>query len=40
MIERTLNESQPPEQAAYRTGYSTMEHLHTIRHIMEENNGI
>ena len=35
-IERTLNENQPPEQAAYRTGYSTTDHLHTIRQIMEK----
>ena len=35
-IERTLNENQPPEQTAYRTGYSTMHHFHTIRQIMEK----
>ena len=36
-IERTLNENQPPEQAAYnRPGYSTMDHLHTIRQIMQK----
>lgn len=35
-IERTLNEKQTPEQAAYRKGYSTMDHLHTVRQIMEK----
>ena len=34
-ISNTLNESQPPEQAAYRQGFSTMDHLHTINQILE-----
>ena len=37
-ISHTLDESQPPEQAAYRRGYSTMDHLHTTGQILEKTN--
>lgn len=35
-INATLDENQPPEQAAYRKGYSTMDHLQTINQIQEK----
>ena len=35
-IERTLDEQQPPEQAGFRTGYSTTNHLQTMNQIIEK----
>ncbi|XP_037874874.1 uncharacterized protein LOC119630243 [Bombyx mori] len=31
-----LDESQPPEQAGFRGGYSTIDHIHTIRQIIQK----
>lgn len=35
-LSKILDESQPPEQAAYRKGYSTTDHLHATAQILEK----
>ena len=37
-ISRALDENQPPEQAAYRRGFSTTDHLHATGQILEKTN--
>ncbi|KAE9419831.1 hypothetical protein Angca_008980, partial [Angiostrongylus cantonensis] len=34
-IERTLDEGHPCEQAGFRKGFSTMDHIHTITRLIE-----
>lgn len=36
-ITRTLDENQPREQAGFRAGYSTLDHIHTVRQVIEKN---
>ena len=35
-ISNTLDENQPREQAGFRKGYSTMDHLHTVNQMIEK----
>ncbi|PZC79969.1 hypothetical protein B5X24_HaOG215559 [Helicoverpa armigera] len=35
-ITRTLDENQPKEQAGFRAGYSTLDHVHTVRQIFQK----
>ena len=37
-IERTLNENQPREQAGFRKGYSTSDHLQALNYTIEKSN--
>ena len=34
-ISKPLEENQPPEQAGFRKGYSTIDHLHTLKQVIE-----
>ncbi|KAI8440552.1 hypothetical protein MSG28_001794 [Choristoneura fumiferana] len=35
-LARRLDEFQPPEQAGFRSGYSTIDHIHTVRQIIQK----
>ena len=37
-ISKTIHENQLPEQAAYRKGYSTVDNLHSVIHVIEKTN--
>lgn len=37
-ISLTLNESQPAEQAGFRKGFSTIDHIHTIKQLIQKYN--
>ena len=34
-LARQLDEQQPPEQAGFRSGYSTMDHIHVLNQLLE-----
>lgn len=35
-LARTLDEFQPTEQAGFRNSYSTVDHIHAVRQIIQE----
>jgi DNA-dependent RNA polymerase auxiliary subunit epsilon len=35
-LARRLNDIQPPEQAGFRSGYVTIDHIHTVRQIIQK----
>ena len=35
-LQRQLDDNQPPEQAGFRSGYSTMDHIHAINQLREK----
>ena len=35
-LARRLDEFQPPEQAGFRSGYGTIDHIHTVRQIIQK----
>ncbi|GFS22626.1 endonuclease-reverse transcriptase [Elysia marginata] len=37
-MERILDENQPREQAGFRKGYSTTDHIHTLNQVIEKSN--
>ncbi|XP_063630347.1 uncharacterized protein LOC134801658 [Cydia splendana] len=37
-IEKVLDENQPKEQAGFRKGFATIDHIHTIKQIIEKSN--
>lgn len=37
-LTRTLDENQPKEQAGFRSGFSTLDHIHTIKQIIQKCN--
>ena len=34
-LEKTQDENQPREQAGFRSGYSTTDHIHVVNHLKE-----
>eukprot|EP00794_Sanderia_malayensis_P008021 gene8021-8880_t len=37
-LSATLDENQPPEQAGFRAGFSTIDHMHTLNQVIEKSN--